>query len=253
MFSLEGKSALITGGSRGIGLQIARAYSESGATVTITGRDRSALDAAAASIGGSVFAVAGAVDDDAVVREAVETALAATGRVDILVNNAGGPPAEGALIEAPISDYDSTIAVNLRAPLLWSREAWRRSLGEYGGVILNIGSIGGLSVPRGMGAYAIAKAGLLHMTRVLAAELAPKVRVNAIAPGMVRTPGTAVVNYDTYKQLVPMGRVGEPADIAAVALFLASDEAQWITGETVTVDGGGLLWKARLPRLEAAR
>jgi 3-oxoacyl-[acyl-carrier protein] reductase len=229
-------------------LGIARALAAEGAAVTLVGRERSSLEHAAATLNGAVSIVQGGADDEAVVERGVAAARAATGRLDILVNNAGGPPPPGSLVDAPMSQFDTTLSVNLRAPLLWTRAAWKGSMREHGGAILNIGSIAGLRVPAHMGAYAVSKAGLLHMTRCLAAELAPRVRVNAIAPGMVRTDGTSMVDYVTFSQVVPLGRVGETSDVAAAALFLLSDEAGWMTGETLTVDGGSMVQRGQLPR-----
>lgn len=245
---LQGKSAIVTGASRGIGLATARLFAAEGAHVVLVGRDATRLADAAASIGPQAVAIAGGVEDPDTIARATDAALAATGRVDILINNAGGPPADGPLVAIPLVDFDAAISLNLRAPLLWIRAAWSRSMRVHGGAIVNIASIGGLSAPRAMGAYATAKAGLLHMTRMLAAELGPSIRVNAIAPGVVRTDATAAVDYDGFARILPMGRVGEPDDIAAAALFLAGAQSGWITGETITIDGGTLIQTGRLKR-----
>jgi len=245
--SHAGKSVIVTGGSRGIGLAVARAFADAGAYVTIVGRDRMALEAAADGLGPAARAVAGSAEDPAVIDAAVGAAMAHGGRVDILVNNAGGPPADAPLVAMPIEDFDAALSFNLRSPLMWVRAVWRASMREHGGSIVNMASLGGLAAPRGMGAYAVAKAGLLHMTRMLAAELGPHIRVNAIAPGVVRTDATAHVNYTGYADMLPLGRVGEPEDIAAATLFLAGDEAGWITGQTLAIEGGTLVqtgkWK----------
>ncbi len=245
---LQGKSAIVTGASRGIGLATARLFAAEGAHVVLVGRDAARLGEAAASIGPQAVAISGSVEDPDTIARATDAALAATGRVDILINNAGGPPADGPLVGIPMADFDAAISLNLRAPLLWIRTAWSRSMRVHGGAIVNIASIGGLSAPRAMGAYATAKAGLLHMTRMLAAELGPSIRVNAIAPGVVRTDATAAVDYDGFARILPMGRVGEPDDIAAAALFLAGAQSGWITGETITIDGGTLIQTGRLKR-----
>jgi len=245
---LQGKSAIVTGASRGIGLATARLFAAEGAHVVLVGRDAARLDDAAASIGPQAVPIAGSVEDPDTIARATDAALAATGHIDILINNAGGPPADGPLVAIPMADFDAAISLNLRAPLLWIRAAWSRSMRVHGGAIVNIASIGGLSAPRAMGAYATAKAGLLHMTRMLAAELGPSIRVNAIAPGVVRTDATAAVDYDGFARILPMGRVGEPDDIAAAALFLAGTQSGWITGETITIDGGTLIQTGRLKR-----
>ena len=246
--SLAGKTALVTGASRGIGLAIAQGFAEAGAKLVLVGRNRETLDCAAAALPVESRVVVGPVEAVETAEAGVAAAIALGGGLDILVNNAGGPPPDGALVTMPIDDFEAAVALNLRAPLLWVREAWARSMRVRGGVVLNIASIGGLSAPRGMGAYATAKAGVLHMTRMLAAELGPKVRVNAIAPGVVRTDATAAVDYDAFARILPLGRIGEPRDIAAVARFLASDEGGWITGETIAIEGGTLVQTGRLRR-----
>lgn len=242
---MQGKSILITGASRGIGLAIAETAAAQGAHVVIVGRDKAHLQSVADRIG--AVAVAGSVEDEAVIAAACTAACARTGRIDVLVNNAGGPPPDAPLVAMPMADFDAALSLNLRSPLLWIRAVWRASMRVHGGAIINMASIGGLSEPRGMGAYATAKAGLIHMTRMLAAELAPHIRVNAIAPGVVRTDATAGVNYEAYANMVPLGRVGEPMDIAATTLFLASDQASWITGQTLAIEGGTMVqtgkWK----------
>ncbi len=252
MFSLSGKSALVTGASRGIGLDIARQLANAGAKVTLVGRTEATLQEAVKAIPGSL-GVAGDAADPELIERAVRAAAEPTGKLDILVNNAGGPPPSAPLVKMEMANLDAALDLNLKGPLLAVRAAWSHSMREHGGVVLNIASVSGLSLPRAMGAYAISKAALLHMTRILAAELGPKVRVNAIAPGVVRTDATAGVNYQGYADFLPAGRVGEPADIGAASLFLVSDEASWITGETLLVDGGTLVSSGRLkPGWDAA-
>lgn len=247
MADFHGQSVIVTGASRGIGLAVSRAFAAAGAHVTMIGRDGATLAAAADSIGKAARTVAGDATDPAVIAQAMQVAMQPGGRIDVLVNNAGGPPPDAPLVAMPMADFDAALDLNLRSPLLWIRACWRASMREHGGAIVNMASLGGLAVPRGMGAYAVAKAGLLHMTRMLAAELGPQTRVNAIAPGIIRTDATAAVNYDGYADMVPLGRVGEPDDIAAATLFLAGRESAWTTGQVLAIDGGTLVqtgkWK----------
>ena len=166
------------------------------------------------------------------------------GRIDILVNNAATNPYMGRSIDIDLPRFDKTWQVNYRGPVVWCQEAWWASMREHGGAILNIASVGGLSVETSIGHYNVTKAALIHLTRTLAADLAPGVRVNAIAPGLVKTDFARALwepAEDAVAARMPLKRLGEPADIAGVALFLASDLASWITGQTIVVDGGGLL------------
>jgi NAD(P)-dependent dehydrogenase (short-subunit alcohol dehydrogenase family) len=166
------------------------------------------------------------------------------GAVDILVNNAATNPYFGPTIDIDVPRFDKTVEVNWRGPLVWTQCAWRASMQQRGGVVLNIASIGGLSVEPTIGIYNGTKAALIHLTRTLAAELAPGVRVNAIAPGLVKTDMARALwepNEEAIARHMPLKRLGEPADIANVAVFLASDAASWITGTTTVIDGGALL------------
>ena len=241
---LDGRVALITGASRGIGLAIAQEYARSGARVMISSRKPDALEAAVASIDGDAAwhaANAGDPDDAAA---CVAATVARFGRVDILVNNAATNPYMGKTIDIDRPRLDKTISVNWAGPLVWTQLAWQASMQEHGGAVLNIASIGGLSVETSIGAYNATKAALLHLTRTLAAELAPGVRVNAIAPGLVKTDMARALwepNEAAIAKGMPLHRLGEPADIAHAATFLASDHASWITGTTVVVDGGAML------------
>jgi NAD(P)-dependent dehydrogenase (short-subunit alcohol dehydrogenase family) len=173
----------------------------------------------------------------------VDATLERFGALDILVNNAATNPYMGPTIDIDLPRLDKTIAVNWRAPLVWSQLAWRRRMQEHGGAILNVASIGGLSVESTIGAYNATKAALLHLTRTLAAELAPGVRVNAIAPGLVKTDMARALwepHEAAMASTMPLGRLGEPVDIGRAAAFLCSDAASWITGATLVVDGGAL-------------
>jgi NAD(P)-dependent dehydrogenase (short-subunit alcohol dehydrogenase family) len=210
----------------------------------LSSRKADALEAAAATMSGDVaWTVANAGEPDQ-----ADACVAATldrfGAVDILVNNAATNPYMGPTIDIDLPRLDKTVAVNWRAPLYWSQLAWQRWMQEHGGVILNVASIGGLSVESTIGAYNATKAALLHLTRTLASELAPGVRVNAIAPGLVKTDMARALwepHEEAMARTMPLARLGEPEDIARAAAFLCSDAASWITGTTMVVDGGALV------------
>jgi NAD(P)-dependent dehydrogenase (short-subunit alcohol dehydrogenase family) len=217
----------------------------------ITSRKIDALEAARDEIVGSAGDRGGQVDVHAGNAGDVDTAAACVGAtlerfggLDILVNNAATNPYMGPTIDIDPPRWDKTVQVNLSGPLFWSQAAWRASMSERGGAIVNIASIGGLSVDTSIGNYNVTKAALIHQTKTLAKELAPKVRVNAIAPGLVKTDmARALWERDeaAIARFVPVQRLGEPSDIANAALFLVSDAASWICGHTLVVDGGMLL------------
>ncbi len=245
--SLAGKVALVTGASRGIGKAIARAYADAGASVLLSSRKLADLEATAAEIGGDVDVIVANAGDPAQAEAAVDFCLERFGGIDILVNNAATNPYMGSTMDIDLPRYDKTWEVNLRGALVWTQLAWKRSLQERGGSVVNIASVGGLSVEPSIGIYNATKAALLHLTRTLAAELAPSVRVNAIAPGLVKTDMARALwepNEARIGASMPLGRLGEPQDIANAALFLASDLSSWITGHTLVVDGGALLGPA---------
>ncbi len=335
---LDGKVALVTGASRGIGLAIAARMAEAGASVVLTARKPDELRQAAASLGadpegsalpaapgaagastgerppgggtptpggdaahgapgseaghgaprseaghgasgremghvtpggdaghvapgletgtgGALPAPSGVPGVPAVVwfaanagePDQAEACIAATvarfGRLDVLVNNAATNPHYGPLMGIDAGQAAKTVQVNQYGVLAWTQAAWRASMAERGGVVLNISSVGGLSPEPGMGWYGVTKAAVVHLTRQLAAELGPTVRVNAIAPGLVRTAFARVLvddHGDRVAAHLPLRRIGEPDDVATAALFLASDAASWITGATLVVDGGAL-------------
>lgn len=163
------------------------------------------------------------------------------GRVDILVNNAAINPQRGPMTSLPLSLFDRTITTNLRAPLMWAQLVWSSWMEEQGGAILNISSLGHKNLVPHMGAYNASKAGLEYLTKVLAAEMGPGVRVNSIAPGLVKTDMSEpawIGREEKWTRYMPMQRLGMPEDVASAALFLVSDQASWITGETLHVDGG---------------
>ena len=246
---LDGKVALVTGSSRGIGLAIARAYAEAGASVMLSSRKPDALEAAVASITTSGGAQVAWTAANAGSEEAPDEVMAATaerlGPVDILVNNAATNPSMGPLLGISPSQMDQTAQVNQRGIVLWTAAAWRASLEHRGGTVINIASIGGMAVDAGaIGYYNATKAAVIHLTRQLASELCPSVRVNAIAPGLVKTDMARALweaNQAAIAARTPLGRLGEPEDIAHAALFLASGASSWMTGQTLVVDGGALL------------
>ena len=242
---LDGKAALVTGGSRGIGKEIARVFAEAGARVMITSRKADACEAAAAEIGHGCRWTAGHVGrpDDAA--RIVEETVTALGSCDVLVNNAATNPYAGPLVDIDLPRWNKTLEVNLTAPLVWTQEAWRRSMQERGGVVINISSVGGLGTNPILGAYDVTKAALLHVTKQLAAELGPGVRVNAICPGLIKTDFARALwdegRGDQVAQAYPLKRLGETGDIAGAALYLAADTGSWMTGQMLVLDGGGLI------------
>jgi len=241
---LSGKVAIVTGASRGIGFACASDLVKAGAKVAITGRDQKTLEKAKQALGPDTLIFAGDAADEDAAQHCAAAVTEKLGRIDILVNNAGGTLKDGPMAELPMDVIDATWRLNLRSPLVWTRACWSAGgMRETGGVVLNMASLGGLTLQPLMGAYNVAKAGLVHMTRVLAAEMGPKVRVNAVAPGLVRTDATAHV-FEMEAALAsrsPSGRLGEPEDISNAVLFLVSDASSWITGETLAVDGGALV------------
>lgn len=244
---VDDRVALVTGASRGIGLATALELANSGAAgVTITSRKPETIEAAQAELidagvdESRILALAARADDEAAANEAARATVERFGSFDILVNNAGTNPAAGSMMDVDLGALDKTWEVNLRAPLLWVRAAYGAWMGDHGGVIVNVASIAGFQPSRYMGAYNISKAGLIHMTRQLALELAPDIRVNGVAPAVVRTrlAGALLADEEAAAARHPLGRVGEPEDVARAIAFLASDASDWMTGATVPVDGG---------------
>ena len=242
--SLDGKVALVTGASKGIGRAIAATFAAAGARVMISSRKQDALDEAAAAMEGEVATFAANAGEPDQIEACVAATVERFGAVDILVNNAATNPYMGRPIDIDLGRYDKTWQVNLRGPLVWTQEVWKASMAERGGAVINIASVGGMAVEPSIGIYNTTKAALLHLTKVLAADLAPGVRVNAIAPGLVKTDMARALwepAEDKIAARLPLLRLGEPDDIADAALFLACPLSSWMTGQVVVVDGGALI------------
>jgi len=241
--NLIGKTAVVTGASRGIGHAAARCLSKLGVNVVLTARTQDAADTAAATVRGAVGFAAHAADVDAA-RRCVDFTLERFGRLDILVNNAATNAAYGPLVDQHYSAFRKTIDLNVWAPIVWSSLAARAWMSEHGGAIVNTASLGGLTTEPNLGIYNARKAALIHLTKQSAVELAPTVRVNAVAPGVVRTKLSEVLwreQEQAVADALPLGRIGEPEDIGQAIAFLASDAAAWITGQVLVIDGGAIL------------
>jgi 3-oxoacyl-[acyl-carrier protein] reductase len=241
MFDLAGKSALVTGASGGIGAGIARALHAQGAVVALSGTRREALDALAAELGGRAHVLPADLADPEAATTLVTAAEATLGKVDILVNNAGLTK-DGLALRMSDADWAKVLDVDLAAPFRLSRAALKFMLRRKAGRIINIGSVVGSTGNPGQANYAAAKAGLLGLTKALAQEVASRgITVNLIAPGFIETPMTDALSDAQRAALaekIPLGRLGSPADIAAAVVYLAADEAAWITGATLHINGG---------------
>jgi len=251
-FSLEGRVALVTGGSRGIGRAIALAFADAGADVAISGRKLPDLEPVAGDIekkGVKSMAVASHIAKVEESKALADRVKGEWGKIDILVNNAGTNPHYGPLLEAEEWAWDVTMNVNLKGPFLLSQLVARVMKEQGGGSIINIASIMGI-VPSDLGIYSVTKAGLIMLTRILAKELGQyKIRVNAIAPGVVKTKLSEALWKDPAKEKgaaksKALGYIGVPEDITGAALFLASDASSYVTGEVIVVDGGELVGPA---------
>ncbi|TQS40597.1 SDR family oxidoreductase [Cryptosporangium phraense] len=242
--NLEGRVAVVTGASRGIGAAIAAAYVQAGAQVVITARKPDGLAKAAAEIGSGVHAIAAHAGKEEDAARVVDETLEKFGRLDILVNNAATNPYMGPLIDASLPAWDKTFEVNLRGPLIWTQAAYRGWMKEHGGSIINISSIDGLSAGGPLAVYGVTKSALIFLTQQLATEVGPGVRVNVLAPGLVKTDFARALwegAGEDAKYPWPLQRLGKPEDIANAALFLASDASSWVTGGLFVIDGGGSL------------
>ncbi len=240
-------AALVTGASRGIGLAIAERLLASGLDVALVARKERELAAAARRLGEAFPAAkVAAIAENVGHPEAAErifSAAAAVGPVTVLINNAATNPYYGPLAAMDPATMDKVYQVNLRAPLLLTQRFAAQLPEGTQGAVVNLASIGGMAVEPGLGFYNVLKAGLIHLTRQLAGELGPRIRVNSVSPGLVRTDFARALWEPMEGRLagrLPSRRIGEPADIAAAAAFLASPEAAWITGANLVVDGGNL-------------
>lgn len=238
--SLEGKVALVTGASRGIGKAISKSYVEAGAKVMLMSRKEDILRSAADEIGGDTAIFAGNAGDIETAQACVAATIKKFGKIDIFVNNAATNPYAGPTLGIDPARYDKTFQVNLRGPLFWCQAVWEAWMIDHPGVIINIASVGGLRAEGNLGVYNLTKAALIHLTKQLAGELG-LTRVVGIAPGLVQTDFAQMLvdNYgDALANRLPTKRLGVPQDIANLATFLASDLASWMTGETYLIDGG---------------
>ena len=247
-FDLTDRVALVTGASRGIGSAIAEALAEHGAQVVLSSRKQADLDAEAGRINAqypdrasAIAAHAGRPDE---LERLVEQVMERFSRIDILINNAGTNPYFGPVLGAELAAWDKTFEVNLRGVFLLTKLVYQASMETHGGAVVNIASIGGLRPGIGLGVYNVTKAGVIMLTRQLARELGGKVRVNAVAPGLVKTRFAEALwgNQEILDRVLsqnPMGRIGVPDEVASAVLFLVSDAASYVNGEVLVVDGGG--------------
>ena len=242
---LDGKTALVTGGSRGIGKAIATEFAASGAKVMITSRKADACEAAADEIGADCVWEAGNIGNVDDAERIIDACIERLGGVDILVNNAATNPYAGPTIDVDLPRWQKTIDVNLTAPLVWTQLAWQKYMKEAGGNVVNVSSVGGFLTNEAIGVYDVTKAALIHLTKQLAPELAPKVRVNALCPGLIKTDFARYLwegeRGEAVARTYPLERLGEVEDIAAAAMYLASDASGWVTGQTIILDGGGMV------------
>ncbi|MFC9994097.1 SDR family oxidoreductase [Nocardia sp. NPDC127526] len=243
---LKGKGALVSGASRGIGFAVAAELLGRGASVLITARKAEPLEEAAERLrglghAGKVVAVAGNSGDAGARAEQVGTAVAEFGSLDILINNTGINPVYGSLMDADLDAVRKIFDVNVVAALGYIQEAYKAWMRDNGGAVVNLASVAGIRSTGVIAAYGASKAALIRLTEELAWQLGPTIRVNAVAPGVIKTKfADALYSADeeAAANAYPMKRLGSPEDVAALVGFLASDAAAWITGETVRVDGG---------------
>ncbi len=241
----EGRVAIVTGASRGIGFGIAERLVAEGARVVVTGRRPEALAEAVERLGGrsKALGIPGNAADEAHQDEVVAAARETFGRLDHLVNNTGINPVYGPILDAPLEAARKILEVNVLAAFGWTQKAVRGGLGASGepGAVVNVASIAGLGATGALGWYAVSKAALIHLTVELGYQLGPQVRVNAVAPAIVKTQFASALYEGREEQVArayPLKRLGAPEDVAGAVSFLLSDDASWVTGQTLVVDGG---------------
>ncbi|MGW6906105.1 SDR family oxidoreductase [Streptomyces sp. NPDC054940] len=239
---LSGKVALVTGASRGIGYGVAEALVARGDRVVITGRGEDALKEAVEQLGAErAVYVAGKAHDEAHQAVAVERAMEAFGRVDYLVNNAGTNPVFGPLADLDLGVARKVFETNVISALGFAQKTWHAWQKDNGGAIVNIASVAGIAPSPFIAAYGVSKAAMINLTQQMAHEFAPKVRVNAIAPAVVKTKFAQALYEGREEEAAaayPLARLGVPSDIGGAAAFLTSDQSDWVTGQTLVVDGG---------------
>lgn len=255
-FSLEGKVAIVTGGGRGIGKGIAEGFAKAGARVVITSRKMNDLEATAGEIraaGGDCWPLQSHLGHMEDIQKVVDAVMERYGRIDILVNNAGASPAMGSVLESDERLWETIMNVNLKGLYFLSQRVARVMKEQGGGKIINIASVDAFKPERGVSIYSISKAAVRMVTFAFAAELAPyNIQVNTIAPGAITSkmldshwfhlpPEEAKRQKAALAALMPMGRIGEPDEIAGAAIYLASDASSYTTGAEIVIDGGALL------------
>ncbi|MCA0322235.1 MAG: SDR family oxidoreductase [Actinobacteria bacterium] len=246
MTRLTDQTAIVTGASRGIGLAIAERLVAEGAHVVITARRPEALEEAVEALGGPDKArfVAGSADDAAHQDEVIATATEAFGPVTLMVNNTGINPVFGPLMDLDLDAARRIVETNCLAALAWVQKLHADGLAERGGSIVNVASVAGVRPAPGIAFYGASKAMLIHLTEELAVELGPTIRVNAVAPAVVKTKFAKALYEGREEQVsapYPLKRLGRPEDIAGAVAYLLSDDAAWVTGQTLVLDGGVLL------------
>jgi NAD(P)-dependent dehydrogenase (short-subunit alcohol dehydrogenase family) len=250
LFDLTGKSAIVTGASKGIGAAVARGLAEFGARVVLSSRRQEGVEALAATLradGLDATAVAAHMGDVAAIQALIDRTRALHGSVDIIVNNAATNPVYGPILETDASAFDKIMSVNVKGPLELARRAHPLMAARGGGSIINLSSIGGLCPEPMLGLYSVSKAALISLTKVMAREWAGDgIRVNAICPGLIQTKFSAALwqNEDVLKRFlerIPQRRIGQPEDIVGLAVFLASAASSYCTGAVFTADGGYMI------------